>query len=122
MKILKITNITDTLGKRDDNFNKELFVDYVDKMEKKKLVLRPKKTVFLSIPSTPLSLSNLMMKGLVIVDEVSSKEMRNILNKEKAEKKEMLRKIEEKKKAAEVKPKKTTSSKQQKKSKPETEE
>jgi len=78
MTIYKITNITENFGKRDRNLNKVLEISYVDQMERKSITLKPKETVYLTVPSLPIDIHSLRIKGLVNVSEISSRELKNI--------------------------------------------
>lgn len=85
MKAFKITNITHLLGKRNFKENSELEFEYIDGMIKKTRKIKPKETIFLSLPSLPLSLHRLRINGLVTVTEISNSEMNAVLaaNKKK---------------------------------------
>jgi hypothetical protein len=76
----KITNITNTAGKRDMKFNTTLDIDYVDGMTKKTLKVKPGETVFLQIHSLPLSVHRLRVKKLITVSEISANELRDNIN------------------------------------------
>ena len=76
----KITNITNTAGKRSARFNSSLDIDYVDEMRKKTVKIKPGETVFLRIHSLPLSVHKLRVRKLVSVVEVSSNEVKNNMN------------------------------------------
>ena len=76
----KITNITNTAGKRDPKFNTTLNIDYVDSMVKKNITVKPGETIFLQINSLPLSVHSLRVKKLISVVEVSNNELKNSLN------------------------------------------
>lgn len=76
----KITNITNTAGKRDPKFNTTLNIDYVDSMVKKNITVKPGETIFLQINSLPLSVHSLRVKKLISVVEVSNNELKNTLN------------------------------------------
>ena len=107
MNTFKVKNITDRLGKRHPNFNSTLNIGYVDQMERKNLLLEPKKTMFFTTTSLPLSLHRLRMKGLITITEVTEQELLKIKNEDskREEEKETIKK--EKK----TTPKKTTKSK-----------
>ena len=83
MNTYRITNITDKLGKRDDNFNKTLKISYTDEMVKKELHLKPKDTVYFTADSLPLSVHKFRVKNLVSVSEISQKELEDIREKKK---------------------------------------
>jgi hypothetical protein len=76
----KITNVTNTAGKRDIKFNTTLDIQYVDGMTKKSLKVKPGETVFLQIHSLPLSVHQLRVKKLIIVSEISANELRDNIN------------------------------------------
>lgn len=76
----KITNLTNTAGKRDLKFNTTLSIDYVDSMQKKSIQIKPGETVFLQIHSLPLSVHKLRVKKLISVVEISTNELNNSMN------------------------------------------
>ena len=76
----KITNLTNTAGKRDLKFNTTLSIDYVDTMQKKSIQVKPGETVFLQIHSLPLSVHKLRVKKLISVIEISNNELKNNMN------------------------------------------
>ena len=76
----KITNTTNTAGKRDAKFNTTLSIDYIDSMMKKNINIKPGETIFLQIYSLPLSVHRLRVKKLISVVEVSNNELKNTLN------------------------------------------
>jgi hypothetical protein len=80
MSNYKITNITDTTGKRNLRFNSILDIDYVDEMQKKSIKIKPGETVFLQIHSLPLSVHKLRVRKLVSVVEISNNELKNNMN------------------------------------------
>ena len=45
----RITNITDTLGKREAKYNATLDLNYIDSMMKKTIKVKPSETVYLQI-------------------------------------------------------------------------
>ena len=75
MSTYKITNITNTAGKRDFKFNSELSIEFIDNMMKKAIAIKPGDSVFLTVQSLPLSVQRLRVKGLVVVTEVSEAEL-----------------------------------------------
>jgi hypothetical protein len=75
MSTYRITNITNSIGKRDFKFNSVLDVDYVDGMMKKTVKVKPGDAVYLTIPSLPLSVHRLRVKGLITVIEVTPGEL-----------------------------------------------
>ena len=77
MNTYKITNLTNTAGKRDPKFNATLDIDYVDAMMKKTVRVKPGETIFLQISTLPLSVHRLRVKKLISVVEVSSSELKN---------------------------------------------
>jgi len=81
MNTYKITNITNLLGKRETNFNKVVDVEYLDKRIKKANKLKAGQTMFLSIPSLPLSVHRLRIKGLISISEVSPAELAKTMAK-----------------------------------------
>ena len=85
MGTFKITNITNLASKRDFKYNSILNIDYVDKMAKKIISIKPGDTAYLTISSLPLSVHRLRVKNLITVDEIDSiefaKSMKNIKTK-----------------------------------------
>jgi len=77
MNTYKITNLTNTVGKRDPKFNATLDLDYVDAMMKKSIKIKPSETIFLQISTLPLSIHRLRVKGLISVVEVGPSELKN---------------------------------------------
>ena len=75
MNTYKITNLTNTAGKRDFKFNSPLNVDYIDKMIKKTVTIQPGASLYLTVPSLPISVHKLRAKNLISVVEVSAKEL-----------------------------------------------
>lgn len=78
MNTYKITNITDSLGKRDANYNTTLKITYVDEMVKKTILLKPKNTIYFTTKSLPLSVHRFRVKKLVSVAEISDKELKHV--------------------------------------------
>jgi len=106
MNTYKITNITNLLAKRDRKFNTTLAIEYVDKMTKKTVNVKPNDSVFLSVSTLPLSVHRLRIKNLIIVSEVNPTEVAKAVKKA-APKKKAVSKPKAVKKAApkaEVKP------------------
>ena len=75
MSTYKITNITETTGKRDFKHNSVLDIDYVDSMVKKTIRIKPGDSVYLTTQRLPMSVHKLRVKGLVTVIEVGSSEL-----------------------------------------------
>lgn len=106
MNTYKITNLTNTAGKRDPHFNSVLNIDYVDAMMKKTVTVKPGETIYLQISTLPLSVHRLRVKKLISVVEISRSELKNAIdasNKVRKPKKEVLAEVVET--AEEVKPK-----------------
>ena len=80
MANFKITNITNTAGKRSARFNSILDIEYDDAMQKKTIKVKPGETVFLQIHTLPLSVHKLRVKKLISVSEISNNELRNSMN------------------------------------------
>ena len=76
----KITNITNTTGKRSIRFNSTLDIEYVDKMQKKIIQVEPGETVFLKIHTLPLSVHKLRVRKLINVVEITDVELKNSMN------------------------------------------
>jgi len=83
MNTYKITNITNTAGKRDFKFNSSLNVEYVDNMMKKTVAIKPGESLYLTVTSLPMSVHKLRVKNLVSVIEVSQSELESIKNEKK---------------------------------------
>jgi hypothetical protein len=75
MATYRITNITNTVGKRDFKYNSPLDVSYVDGMMKKTVKVKPGGSIYLTVQTLPLSIHRLRVKGLVTVIEVTSAEV-----------------------------------------------
>jgi len=75
MSTFKITNITNTIGKREPKYNSVLTIEYIDKMMKKHITIKAGDTIFLTLPSLPISAHSLRVKNLITVSEVSSDEL-----------------------------------------------
>lgn len=80
MSNYKITNLTNSAGKRDARFNSILDIDYIDEMQKKSIKIKPGETVFLQIHSLPLSVHRLRVKKLISVVEIGDNELKNNMN------------------------------------------
>lgn len=80
MSTYKITNITHLAGKREVKYNSKIDIDYVDEMSKKIISVKPNETVYLTVPSLPISVHRLRVKNLVTVVEISSSELTKLLN------------------------------------------
>ncbi len=83
MSTYKITNITNTVEKRNAKHNSILNVEYVDGMEKKNVSIKPNETIFITISSLPLSVQRLRVKNLISVIEIDSKELNKAINETK---------------------------------------
>ena len=83
MNTYKITNLTNTAGKRDFKFNSPLNIDYIDKMIKKTVTIQPGASLYLTVPSLPISVHKLRAKNLISVVEVSAKELADFMNNAK---------------------------------------
>lgn len=80
MSTYKITNITNTIEKRNVKHNSILNVEYVDGMEKKSIKIKPNETVFITISTLPLSVQRLRVKNLVSVTEIDSNELNKAIS------------------------------------------
>jgi hypothetical protein len=80
MGTFKITNTTNTLGKRDVKHNTVLGIEYVDGMMKKKIKLNAGDSIYLTLDSLPISLHKLRASKLVNVVEVGESELASLLN------------------------------------------
>jgi|ERR1035437_2696355 hypothetical protein len=83
MNTYKITNLTNTAGKRDFKFNSSLDIEYVDNMIKKTAIVKPGASLYLTVPSLPMSIHKLRAKNLISVVEVSAKELADSMNNAK---------------------------------------
>ena len=83
MNTYKITNITNLAAKRDRQFNTTIAIEYVDKMTKKTISVKPGATVYLTTSSLPLSVHRLRIKNLIIVSEVDASEFQKTVEKPK---------------------------------------
>jgi len=86
MNTYKITNLTNTAGKRDPKFNSTLDVDYVDAMMKKSVQVKPGESIYLQISTLPLSVHRLRVKGLISVVEIGQSELKNTMEASKPRK------------------------------------
>ena len=75
MNTYRITNLTNTAGKRDFRFNSSLDIEYVDNMIKKTVSVKPGASLYLTVSSLPMSVHKLRVKNLISVIEVSAKEL-----------------------------------------------
>ena len=75
MSIYKITNITDTLPKRDSKNNSKVIVSYVNNMMREEIEVKPKDIIYLTIQQLPLSIHRLRMKNLITVVEVHESDL-----------------------------------------------
>lgn len=78
MSTFKITNITNQLGKREPKYNTVLGIEYVDDMMKKTITIKAGETVYLVMPSLPISAHLLRVKNLITVTEVSDGEAASV--------------------------------------------
>jgi hypothetical protein len=83
MNTYKITNITNLAAKRDRQFNTTIAIEYIDKMTKKTMSVKPGATVYLNTSSLPLSVHRLRIKNLIVVSEVDASEFQKIVEKPK---------------------------------------
>jgi len=75
MSTFKITNITNTIGKREAKYNSILNIEYVDKMTKKTIPIKAGDTIYLTLDKLPISAHLLRVKNLVTISEVSADEL-----------------------------------------------
>jgi hypothetical protein len=75
MGTYKLTNVTNLAGKRDFKFNSVLDIEYIDNMMKKTVKLKPGDSLYLTVPTLPLSVHRLRVKKLIVVTEVSATEL-----------------------------------------------
>lgn len=81
MSTYKITNITNSIGKREPKYNSILDVEFVDHMVKKTVRVKPGNTIYLTAEALPLSVHRLRVKALVIVEEISESELAKLTKK-----------------------------------------
>lgn len=84
MNTYKITNITNLVGKRDVKFNSNIDIEYIDNMSKKIITVKPGDTIFLTIPTLPISIQRLRIKNMVTVVEITQTELNKIHNQSKS--------------------------------------
>jgi hypothetical protein len=75
MSTYKITNTTNTLGKRELMFNSPVTIEYVDNMMKKSVPVQAGAVLYLTVDSLPLSLHRLRVKNYVTIVEVTPEEL-----------------------------------------------
>ena len=75
----KITNLTGSLGKRDIKYNTILDITYMESMMKKTIQINPNESLYLQIPSLPLSVQTLRAKKLISVIEIAKTELKDIM-------------------------------------------
>jgi hypothetical protein len=79
MSTYRITNITNTAGKRDSKFNSNLDIEYVDSMTRKTMTIKPGNCVYLTVSSLPLSVHRLRIKNLITVEEIGATELAKLM-------------------------------------------
>lgn len=79
----KILNTTFKLNKRDENYNKTLYFDYVDGFEKKRITIKPSQLIYIELKNLPISLHILRMQGLVSILQVTDDEFNREYDKHK---------------------------------------
>lgn len=83
MNTYKITNLTNTVGKREFKYNSSLSIEYVSDMMKKTATVRPGESLYLTVSELPISVHRLRVKNLVSVVEISQNELENLKNQGK---------------------------------------
>lgn len=83
MNTYKITNITNSIAKRDIHYNTTIDIEYVVSMSKKIISIKPGNSVFLTIPSLPISIQRMKIKKMITVTEMTPLEMDSIINSNK---------------------------------------
>lgn len=78
MNTYKITNITNTLSKRDVRINTTIDIDYVDGIFKKKISVRAGETIYLTVSHLPLTVQKLRIMELITIAEVSVSEINDV--------------------------------------------
>ena len=79
MNTYKITNITNTVGKREPKYNKIVNIDYVSNMQKKTTKINPGESIFLAISQLPLAVQGLRIGGFIEVMEVSETQLASLI-------------------------------------------
>lgn len=83
MSTYKITNITNTISKRDIKYNSILNIEYHDNMEKKIVNIKPGEEILLTTISLPISVQRLKIKNLITVIEITQSELNKSQNNSK---------------------------------------
>lgn len=73
----KITNITNSLGKRDNKYNSVVDVKYISGVERKTISLLAGNTLFIELYTIPIELQRARLNGYIIIEEVSNLEFNN---------------------------------------------
>lgn len=107
MNTYKITNITNQLNKRNKMYKSGVDIVYIDKRIKKTIKVIAGQTIYLTVPTLPISTNRLRLKNMITVTEVSAAELTK-LNKPIAVKKPVEEKVTPKSKTTTSK---TTTSK-----------
>ena len=63
MNTYKITNVTNLAGKREYKYNSILDIDDVDGMMRKTIKVKPGDSLYLTVPTLPLSVHRLRVKN-----------------------------------------------------------
>ena len=79
MSTFKITNLTNTFGRRDNKYNTDIEIGYIDGMTKKVLNVKPGESVYLTISNLPLSVHRLRVKKFISVIEITQSELSIII-------------------------------------------
>lgn len=74
----KIKNITNSLDKRNPNFNIILDLDYVDNMLKKTIKIKPNQEVVMSLGLIPQNINHLRMNKMIIIEEINDFQVQKI--------------------------------------------
>jgi len=110
MNTYKITNITNQLTKRERMFKSSIDIVYTDKRIKKTINVIAGQTIYLTVPSLPLSVNRLRIKKLITITEVSAAELMK-MNKTVKEPKAVKKPVEKKVIAKSAEPKSKITSK-----------
>ena len=73
MAYYKITNITNSLSKRDVFFNKTLKIEYIDRLMKKFHEIKPGEHMFFKFDKLPIGVHKMRMDGHIIVNDIGEK-------------------------------------------------
>jgi len=88
MRTYKITNITNTLNKRNLYYNKTLDIEFPYDMKDQKVNLKPNDNIIFKTHHIPFNIQKLKIQGLVMIDDITRTENSVIKPKKKKKTKE----------------------------------